>query len=123
MSGVDVVVTHFQRRPQAQLEGRFGARREGYMSSRPTAAAAAEESNHVRSGSFKIDTQIHDETLGSHSVAFSDETQEDVFSTDVAVTERSSFLLCQHDHLSSLIGEALEHEQGLLEGSHSIIFY
>ena len=49
------------------------------------------------------------ERLGSHSLALTDETEEDVFGTQIVVLEVPSLLLREHDDSASSVGKPFEH--------------
>ena len=59
------------------------------------------------------------ECLCRDTFAFVDESEEDVFGADVAVTQQPSFFLSQHHDPPSPIGEAFKHDGSVSACAHA----
>ena len=108
MLGTDVVVAKLQRFAQRQLKNFFGARREGDMATGRGATLANDLFDLITNG-FKRDAKRF-ECLGGNTLAFVNQTEQDVLGTDVVVVKQPRFFLCKHNNSAGSVCESFEHE-------------
>ena len=105
--GADVVVTQLQCFAQRQFEHLLRAGREGDVA-RGRRAALADDLLDLAAHGLERNAEGF-ECLGGDSFTLVDEAEQDVLGADVAVVQETRFLLRQHHHSPSPIGEAFKH--------------
>ena len=104
----DVVVPELQRLAKRQLEHLLGAGSERDVTRRRRATLADDLFDLIAHG-LERDAQTL-QCLCRDTFTFVDESEENVFGADVAVTQQPSFLLSQHHDPPCPIGEAFKHD-------------
>ena len=107
MLGSDVVVAELQRLSQAEFKHLLSARREGDMTGRRL-LTLTDDLLDLRANALEGDAQGL-QRLGCDALALVDQSQQDVFGTDVVVVEHPGFFLSQDDDPAGAIGKSLEH--------------
>lgn len=103
----DVIVPQADRFSQAQLENLLCPRCERDVAGRVT-GPPANDRFHLLSQVDKT-CALGKQRLGADSFRFGQETKEEVLGPDPAVMETASFLLGEHHHPPSAVGEPFEH--------------
>ena len=83
MLGADVVVVHLQGLTQREFQHALGARREGDVPGRHL-LPLAHDLDHLLTGRLQGDSHLF-QRLGGHALALVNQTEKQVFRTDVVV--------------------------------------
>jgi hypothetical protein len=102
----DVVVAQLQRLTQAHLQRTFGVGREGDMTRR---GVTPTPDGHLHRGPQLSRLYIKPLQLVHGQTTSPDDAQQEVLGPDVGVPEPARFFLREHDRLSRLMTEPLEH--------------
>ena len=105
--GANEVVTHIERLPQAGLERRLRAGREGDRPRRRRVDLAHDGADLVADG-VEVETRLVQYPRGDTRL-LPHQTQQQVRGADVVMAEHAGLVLRQHDHLPGPLGEPLEH--------------
>ncbi|MCB5293720.1 hypothetical protein BJQ90_03178 [Arthrobacter sp. SO3] len=110
--GADVVVSQLQRLAEREFQDLLGPRREGDVTGRGL-LARADDLLYLLADAVERNAQGL-KGFGSNTFTFMDQTQEDVFGTNVTVVQHACFLLGKHHHATGAVRESLKHCATLL---------
>ncbi|MCB5291518.1 hypothetical protein BJQ90_00944 [Arthrobacter sp. SO3] len=112
MLGADVVVSQLQRLAEREFQDLLGARGEGDVSGRGL-LALPDDLLHLLADAVERNAQGL-KGFGSNTFTFMDQTQEDVFGTNVIVVQHACLFLGKHNYATGTVRKSLKHFATLL---------
>ena len=110
--GADVVVAQLQGLAQRELQDLLGARGEGDVAGRGL-LARADDLLHLLADTVERNAQGF-KGFGGNTFTLMDQTQEDVFGTNVTVVQHACLFLGKHNYATGTVRKSLKHFATLL---------